>query len=425
MGKNVLFIFADQMHRYALRCMGTPDIQTPYLDELAQQGVLFRNAYSSCPICTPFRINFLTGLYSHQTKSFLNGAKIPSKCKTLADEFNRAGFQTSYVGKWHIGGTGNKPIPQELRGGFSQFIGFQCYNGFLSNVRFYDEQNQEHRYGKHRTEVTTDLAIERLEKIKDNPFFMCVSYQAPHYPVEPAIEYEDTYRDIKIQRRPNSKNVDPYTLTHSPPSPKPKERDPNYQKYGQNLDEYLRLYYAMVTEVDANIGRLLASLDQWGLRENTVIIFASDHGDMQGSHGLKNKSLPYEESCGIPLIIQTPDGLKNLISDALVSEIDFFPTFLELAGIPTKLNLPGHNFAPVLYDKNCSPPQYTAAENINWKMFREGNMKLIMKGLWSKPTELYNLAIDPYELKNLINNSSNKQLIIEMKRKGMKLIWKK
>ncbi len=158
------------------------------------------------------------------------------------------------------------------------------------------------------------------------------------------------YGDSIIQRRPNSKDIDPYTITHSPPSPIPKTLDPNFKKYGRNLNEYLRLYYAMITQIDANIGRSLEALDKWGLREKTVIVFASDHGDMQGAHGLKNKSLPYEESCGIPLIIQAPDGLKNIVSDALVSEIDFFPTFLEFAGISTKLNLPGRSFAPLLYD---------------------------------------------------------------------------
>ena len=237
------------------------------------------------PSLYPFRINFLTGIYSHQTRSYNNHAKIPSKRTTLADEFNRTGYQTSYVGKWHIGGTGNKPIPQTLRGGFANFLDFNAHNGYLNNVSFYDEQNQEHRFDRHCTEVTTDIAIERLEKIKDQHYFMCVSYQAPHYPVEPLQEYEELYGDSIIQRRPNSKDIDPYTITHSPPSPIPKTLDPNFKKYGRNLNEYLRLYYAMITQIDANIGRSLEALDKWGLREKTVIVFASDHGDMQGHMG--------------------------------------------------------------------------------------------------------------------------------------------
>lgn len=175
---NILLIFADQMHKFALGCMGTKDIITPNLDKLAAEGSLFPNMYSNCPICTPFRINLFTGLYSSQTGTMGNGARIPKGLDTFANAFNEAGYQTSFIGKWHIGATGNQPIPEEMRGGFSDFIGYQCYNGFYKDVIFYDEDGKEHEYDCHRTDATTDIAIERLEKIKDGPFFMCIAYQA-------------------------------------------------------------------------------------------------------------------------------------------------------------------------------------------------------------------------------------------------------
>jgi arylsulfatase A-like enzyme len=415
--KNILFIFTDQMHRYALGCMGNPDIETPNLDRLAENGVLFTNAYSNCPLCTPFRINLLTGLYSHQTHSLLNNKRIPKDCITLAHEFNMAGYHTSYVGKWHIGATGNQPIPQELRAGFTDFIGYQCYNEFIENVCFYDEENQEHRYNKHRTDVTTDIALERLEKIKDKPFFMCVSYQAPHYPVQPKVEFEEKYRGKPIHRRANAQEIDPYTRTHSPPSPFPKENCPNYQKYGGNLDEYIRLYYGMVSQVDDNVGRLLNALEKWGIRDNTIVIFTSDHGDMQGSHGLKNKQLAFEESSGIPLIVQVPNGVKGAVSDALISGIDFYPTTLSLVDSKPSITLPGKDLSPILYGKKLTNEPPVFSENWRWKMIREGDFKLVVRGFWNKPTELYNVKNDTYEMANLIKNPEYAVKIKELRNK--------
>jgi len=403
---NILFIFADQMHRYAMGCMGNPDIETPNLDRLAGEGVLFTGAYSNCPICTPFRINLFSGLYSCQTDTFNNCARIPEGTRTLADALNDGGYRTSYVGKWHIGASGNGAIAEELRGGFTDFIGYQCYNGFYKNVCFYDEGGREHRYEKHRTDVTTDIAIERLERIADRPFAMFVSYQAPHYPVQPGPEYEAMYRGRIITRRPNCMDVDPYTQTFSPPSPKPKENDPDYQKYGNDLDEYIRLYYGMVSQIDAGVGRLLDSLERLGKRDDTVVIFTSDHGDMQGSHGLTNKCQPYEESSGIPLIVQVPGGASGVVTDALVSGIDFYPTCLDWAGLPADPSLPGQDFAPLVRgeDQDLNGPVFSEIRpaHAGWKMVREGEWKLVVEGEDFEPMMLFDLERDPYETENRV-----------------------
>jgi arylsulfatase A-like enzyme len=162
---NLLFIFTDQQNRYALSCMGNPNVETPNLDRLAARGVLFRRAYSNDPVCGPFRGSLLTGQYTSRCGVVNNGDRLPSDVTTFADAFNAGGYATSWVGKWHLGGEGNRPIPEELRGGFRDFIGYQCYNGFYDNVCFYDEGNREHRFSGHRTDVTTDLALERLDTL--------------------------------------------------------------------------------------------------------------------------------------------------------------------------------------------------------------------------------------------------------------------
>ena len=400
---NLLFIFTDQMHRYALRCMGTPDIHTPNLDALAQRGMLFERAYSNCPVCTPFRINLFTGLYSSQTGTMKNAARIPAGCVTLADALNSGGYETCYVGKWHIGGAGNGPIPKELRGGFSDFIGYQCYNGFIHNVCFYDRDDREHCFDRHRTDVTTDLAIEKLRGLAPHPFALFVSYQAPHYPVQPSPEFERMYAGVTIQRRPNSQEIDPYTRTWSPPSPWPPDSCPDFQRYGNNLNEYLRLYYALVTQIDAGVGRILAELERLGRAEDTVVVFTSDHGDMQGSHGLKNKSLPYEESSGIPLIVRVPGGIGGARTGALVSGIDFFPTALDWLGLPQVPGLPGRSFAPLSRGETQELNGPVFSEMRDWKMVCMGDLKLVVEGEQFMPTMLYDLAADPYEMENLVD----------------------
>ena len=195
------------------------------------------------------------------------------------------------------------------------------------------------------------------------------------------------------------------------------EKCPNYQKYGQNLDEYIRLYYGMVSQVDYNVGRLLNALEKWGIRENTIIMFTSDHGDMQGSHGLKNKQLPFEESSGIPLIVQAPNGLKGVLSDALVSGIDFYPTTLALVDSKPSISLPGKDFSPILFGEKLPSALPIFSENWRGKMIREGDFKLVVKGFWNKPTQLYNLVKDPYEMANLIKNPEYTLKIKELRKK--------
>ena len=339
---NIVCIFADQMHRYAMGCMNNPDVTTPNLDRLAREGVLFTNAYSNNPVCSPFRVHLMTGKYSRETDSLGNGCRVPKDCITLPDQLNDADFETSFVGKWHVGDKGNKPIPEELRAGFRHFIGYQCYNGFQKDVCFYDEQNREHRFDRHRTEVATDLALERLGRLAGSPFYLLVGYQAPHYPEQPLPEFEEMYRNAPVHHRPNyCEGVEPFTPTLSPPSPEDRSFDPDNQRYGGDMDEYVRLYNAMVTQIDRGVGRLIDRLKELGLYEDTAIVFTADHGDMQGAHGLVNKCKPHEESAGIPLIASVPGQRDGRVVEAPVSGIDLYPTVLDLAGVQSQAKVSG------------------------------------------------------------------------------------
>lgn len=419
---NVLIIFADQMHKYALGKV-SDYVVTPNLDKLCEQGVLFTNAYSNNPVCGPFRGVLFTGQYANKSGVIENNDPLPLNIPRMADVFNDAGYNTSFVGKWHLGGAGNKPIPKEIRGGFQRFIGYQCYNNYFDGVCFYDEDDNEIIYDKHRTLVETQLSIERIKELhkEGKPFLHVVGYQAPHYPVQPSPKFEEMYEGVQFPKSVDFIETNPYTPTGSPPSPKPFENDPNYQKYGNNMQEYLKLYYAMVTEVDEGIGRIINTLEELKIKDDTIIIFTSDHGDMQGSHGFNNKVLPYEKSAGVPMIISVPGGRKNEVSDSLISGIDIYPTLLDLCGIRQQSHLQGHSVAGYLNNKGDMPQFPVFSEIIgkhfseNWKMVVYEGYKMVIDWRTMEPTLLFNLKEDPYEMNNLINDNKYQPITEKLK----------
>ena len=403
------------MHKFALGSV-SPFVRTPNLDALAARGTRFDRCYSNHPVCTPYRGILLTGQLSCDCGVTGNDDPLPTNIPTLADAFNAAGYETAFVGKWHLGGNGNTPIPKNLRGGFKHFTGYQCYNGFYRDVCFYDEDDREHRFeNEHREDVCTRLAIDRMKKMRatGRPFLEVVSFQAPHYPEQPPPEFAALYENATIPVPPDYIETEPYTPTYSPPSPRPFELCPDYQRYGGDMQEYLRLYYAMVTHIDACVGKILAALDGLGIREETNIFFSSDHGDMQGSRGMVNKQLPYERSCGIPFIACVPGGAKGLTTALPVSAVDVYPSLLSLHGLPREKHLQGFDFTPALFGKpvsappvfceNISPvPLSRGAEHHPWKMVFDGRHKLVMNWKTKTPCLLFDMDTDPWEQNNLV-----------------------
>jgi arylsulfatase A-like enzyme len=392
-------------------CMGHPDVKTPNLDGLAVRGTLFKNAYSSAPVCTPFRGMLLSGRYGCQTGMLGNNGSLPRGEAHLGDGLNQAGYRSSYVGKWHIGGTGNVVVPRELRSGFTDFIGYQCYNAFTSGIEFYDEEGRRHAYEGHRTTVTTDIAIERFDAALGNaegkPVAMVVSYQNPHYPLQPSAEFEAMYASGTLTKRGNHQaETEPWTPTFSPPS-HDKAKDAEYAKYGGNMDLYLRLYYAMVTQLDAQIGRILAHLEAIGQAENTIVVFTSDHGDLQGSHGLKNKSHFYEESTRIPLIVYDPRGKGGAVIETPVGCVDYFPTLLDWAGLSADSEhfkrCEGKSLAAWVREGRALEARPVLIEEIGHYgvAMRDGNHKIVMNRHTRAVTNLYDLKEDEFEMQNL------------------------
>lgn len=407
---NLLYVFADQLTGFSLGCNRNADARTPHLDALAARGTILPNACSCAPVCTPARITMWTGRYAGSLGTLANDARIPAGTPSMAAAFRAAGYLTSYVGKWHIGGAGNVPVVEDLRGGFEAFAGFQCHNEFRKEVLFFDEENQPIPFsGRHRTDATFDLAIERLRMAASDgrPFLLCVSEQAPHYPCQPSEEFLAPFRGRWMNVRPNTvEETDPYTPTYSPPSPK-REEDPTYEAYGGDLQQYLRHYQAAVSQVDAGVGRLIEELERLGIAENTIVVFSSDHGDMQGSHGLINKCVPYEESVRIPFVAAGPAIASGAVREEAIGTVDFFPTFAELCGVELPPGVAGHSMAKVLKGETAASARPVFAEDQSgWAMVRADRWKLVTDIRGEKCRMLFSLADDPFEMKNLVGTET-------------------
>lgn len=403
---NILFVFADQLQAFTLGCMGNPDCHTPNIDRMAREGACFRTAYSATPVCTPFRGTLFSGRYASQTGIDTNGPYFQDGERLLAECLNESGYLTSYVGKWHLGGQGNIAIPPERRAGFTDFIGYQCYNSFRENVWFFDEEEKRHEFDGHRTDVTTDIAIDRLRESGDTPWAMFVSYQNPHYPMQPQDRYMEMYADTTVTLRPNyEEGLDPYTATYNPFTGASPEEDPVKQGYGGEMQEYIRQYYAMVTQLDAQVGRLFSALEEMGEGDDTIVVFTSDHGDMQGCHGERNKGQFWEESAAIPLLVTGP-GVGTVAVDQPVCSVDFMPTLLELADAPAENSVEGRSFAPQLRGEPERDDSVAFVEPLKEErlVIRSKRHKLVVDQSTFTPEFLFDLEDDPYELKNLVDS---------------------
>ncbi|MBS3761781.1 MAG: sulfatase [Planctomycetes bacterium] len=403
---NLLFVFADQLGAAYMGCYGHPQVQTPNLDRLAGQSVFFRNAYTATPLCTPFRGTLFTGRYPVQTGIWRNSYRIPGSETTLAELFNEAGYATSYVGKWHLAGPPRKTwVPPIERGGFQDFIGWDCGHVRHINQEYFDGDDPEIlKMSGHETDAMTDIARERLRRCAegDKPFCMFVSYQAPHPFCEPPDEYLDLYRDRSLSYRP--------TVDH----------DARFTGYGEEsaempVREWTERYFGEISHLDAAIGRLLGELEGLGLADDTAVVFSSDHGDMGGCRGLFEKAVPYEEASWIPLIVRLPGQEKGRETDVLFSSVDFLPTLLGLCGLPPAGSAEGVDYAPLLRcEGDAERREHLIMQFEGWSCIRCGDDKLTLDPEGTIPRELYRLSDAPFEQTNLVAEAEEQRTVEEL-----------
>ncbi len=339
---NVLWIFADQLRYHALGSSGEVNVLTPNLDRLAEEGVRCSAAFSQYPVCTPFRAGLMTGRHASHCGVPLHGDFLAPGNDTIAHAFRRAGYRTSYVGKWHLAPERGSHMVSDagwagedfwvhprLRGGFEDWFGFNVSNNYYRTFYSHGERVEPHRLEGYQTDALTDLSLDYLSgRGEGEPWFHVLGYETPHpasggdprvprYPVPERFEQLFEPNDIALRG-----NV-----------PEASEDAAREQLCG---------YYSLIANLDENVGRLLDWLDETGLAEQTLVVFFSDHGEMGGSHGLRNKQMPYEESIRIPLLFRLPGRLPSGGEHRqLTSGLDIYPTTAGLCGVPLPPDLHG------------------------------------------------------------------------------------
>ncbi len=466
---NILFIMADD---HAVRALSAYDgslIQTPNIDRIARNGVVFRNSFVTNSICAPSRAVILTGKFSHVNGHISNQTIFDSTQMTFPKLLQAAGYQTAQVGKWHLR---------------SQPMGFDHYARLIGGTRYYNpvfiENGTQVEQEGYTTTVVTDMALDWLEnRVKEKPFCLLLHHIAPHRTWQPDTSYlpvflkkeypvpENFFDDYegreaaaeqKLSIRASDMDL-PYDLKLQ--HPEIEGRFPNYDhtrfmneaqkeawnRYftpvidsflhnppeGKELDlfkyqRYLQDYLACIQSVDDNVGRVLDYLEANGLDKNTLVVYASDQGFYTGEHGWFDKRFMYEPSLRTPLLMRGPEGFERTGDiQEMVQNIDYAPTFLDLAGLEVPEEIQGQSLLPFLKTEDGAAEEWRGAIYYHYYEYpnehavkrhygiRTDRYKLIHFYYDIDIWELYDLQEDPQEMDNLYGKKKYEGLVKELK----------
>ena len=451
---NILFICTDQQRRASLGLFskdeykdlltGAADpVHTPNIDALADEGIIITEAYSSYPVCSPFRAMLFSGLYPEDNGVKQNcapgrpdelRADIPTFTDVLADN----GYDVGYVGKWHLempradfdqsgnyiaenaeysgerfyadGSPEAAPtcwdtlIPESRRRGIDYLYAYNTYDVFrysestpiLKRPRLFDRDYKRHMPPPDvwSADFETDVALNFLkndagQRRKSEPFALFVNYNPPHSPYASIDDtdrdaYEKHYKHADAEKRlPMRENLAPTV---------------------EDFEEKARVYFSHVCGIDRCVGRLLDALDEIGERENTIVVYTSDHGEMMGSHGLMAKNVPYEEATAIPFVIRYPRALNHRAVPLFITAVDMMPTVLGLAGIEKPSGLAGEDYSNLLSCGEGEMPSAALFTQPKRKGVRTRDYLLtIAYGTDDRhgETMLFDMKADPYQMNNL------------------------
>ena len=397
---NVLIVLMDDMRWDLMGCAGHPFIRTPNLDRLAHEGARFTNAFVCMSLCSPSRASYLTGLYSHIHGVVDNRTPLDfSRLTTFPQRFQRAGYRTAMLGKWHMGLDAD-PKP-----------GFDLWAVFRGQGTYFDPELNVDGTAKKFTgftdDVTTGLAADWISAKDERPFVAFLGFKSCHSSFDPAPRTAQLYTDVKIPRPPTFD-----TATPQHPAWVRNWDDTGHTPYSRiPFDELTIRFARLVSGADDNVGRLIETLERLGQLDRTVVIFSSDNGFLLHEHGLYDKRAMYEESIRVPFLIRYPPLVKRGVIEDMTLNIDLAPTLLDLIGAPGIDETQGMSLLPALtgrrrkarsvffyqYDRETpySTPSLVGVRTPEWKLVRyqeEGQTH-----------ELYDLKRDPHETTNLID----------------------
>ena len=410
---NVIFVLTDDQGPWAAGCCGNDEVRTPNIDRLAATGTRFENFFCTSPVCSPARASLMTGRIpsAHGVHDWIrDGNMPPDPAKYLegltcyTDVLAANDYSVGLSGKWHLG---DSLTPQH---GFNHWFTLLTGGSKYNDAEMIRDGEVEVQPG-YLTDVITDDALEFIETNKANPFYLSVNYNAPHTPFtgHPQ-DIVDSYDDCPFKTCPQEA-THPWAI-------------PGVESH-MGHRESLKGYFAAITALDLNVGRILEKLEQLGLRENTLVVFSSDNGYSCGHHGFWHKgngTFPlnmYENSVKVPFIMSQPGRIpQGQNAGAMVSQYDFMPTLLDYLGmeVPDDSMSPGRTFVPALLgETNDAQDEVVIFDEYGpVRMIRTQEWKYVHRYPYG-PHELYDLVNDPGERKNLVDDKSKNSLVGEMR----------
>lgn len=408
---NVIVVLTDQQRWDSVGCYGSPMDLTPNLDAAARQGVRFEHAFTCQPVCAPARACLQTGRYAAANGVFRNGLLPNPGERMIAEDFKEHGYEVGYIGKWHLGGSSNKPVPAERRGGYVDHWEAADLLEFTSHpydTRLFDANDQEIHVEGYRVDATTDLALRFLDRPHQDPFFLFLSYLEPHH-------QNDENRFVA---------PDGYAARYANPWI-PEDLIGRPGDWPSQLPDY----YGIIARIDECLGRILARLESRGLAENTVVLFTSDHGCHFRSRNNEYKRSCHESSIRVPSVLWGAGIPRGVVVRELVSLIDVPPTLLDVAGVPVPERMHGRSLLPLARgeEENWRNEVFIQLSEVEVaRTIRTPRWKYTAyapdKDPWNdggsdvyRDRSLYDLRRDPHERVNLVGRQDHEAIVAPLR----------
>ena len=466
---NILFLMTDQQRYDCISANGNPFIRTPHLDALAAQSANFSHAIVQAPVCVPSRVCFFTGRYAHAHRNRVNYTPLDERESLLPQLLQAAGYHTALIGKSHVYYQYPPSVREAHRTGFDHV---EVHDGAGNTDQYSDymkwrrKRDPDHTVS-HRATITTSeksraprrnpftarvkeefsettwtglrtSAYLRRRKTDKQPFFLFSSFWKPHSPFEVPEPFASMYNDVDIPLPPQARLSDIRRLPPPVQALVGREKTAPWKMTREEVLWMYRSYYGSITHIDREVGRILHTLQETGLADDTIVIFASDHGDQMFEHGLVDKNVFYEASVRVPLMIAYPGKTHPGRYDELIESIDLLPTLCEWAHINEPYHCQGRSLAPLISGNRRAyqPKESVFCENIIPEVFlkdhirfqkhagvagvRHPDAKMVRTKRWKYVyypdgwSELFDLEADPSELNNLSSSSRHRSIIQEM-----------
>ncbi len=440
---NIIFLLSDDQAVRTMGCYGAPGVQTPNLDRLGADGMIFDCHYDTTAICMASRANVMTGMFEYKTGcNFEHGTMAEVHWKrSYPVLLRKAGYRTAFAGKFGFEvskkpGSKGKRLPEE---------DFDRWGGGPGQTSFKTAQNASMKaYAKKWPHATLSYGafsqdfIAEMAK-EDAPFCLSISFKAPHRPVQPDPKFDHIYAGKKFRKPAN------YGREHGGHFSKQSTMGRQYERfsgwnYDKDYDGVMAKYHQQIYAIDVAVGMVRDALNKHGVADNTVIIYTSDNGFLCGSHGYGSKVLPYEEASRVPLLLFDPrhnNSGKRLRCASLTGNVDFAPTILELAGLPVPQNMDGRSLLKLYNDPKAQTHQALPLTNV-WGPKAVHSFSVVTKdwkyvywpyaeGELEATDELYHLSKDRLELYNVIEDSDSEETLATMRQTYDQAVnhWKK